>query len=159
MPSALLFLTVHDFIFQNACATSATEAEETVQECMVSLQSISIGAWLAISSPTLYSIAAWQLNVDILTVNILPACRATRILHDSCRPSVIYSHLLQEWVLDGNSQGQTSEHGFLRPVFRASPFGAEARRVEAGPASPMIVFLDEGNLCRSVAVASRGNSE
>ena len=55
---------------------------------------------------------------------------------------------LQEWVFQDS---QRQETGIFRPVFRASPFGAEARRDKAGPAVPSILFLDEGNLCRCLS--------
>ncbi len=50
---------------------------------------------------------------------------------------------------------QKVQVGIFRPVFRASPFSAEARRVKAGPALPSILFLDEGNLCRSAPTLTR----
>ncbi|KAK9846070.1 hypothetical protein WJX84_010618 [Apatococcus fuscideae] len=58
--------------------------------------------------------------------------------------------ITQEWSLQGGHREPASRNGIFRPVFRASPFSAEARRVKAGPAAPTILFLDEGNLCRSV---------
>ena len=59
---------------------------------------------------------------------------------------------------DAEAQRQTAAaHGLqtaVAPVFRTSPYSAEAQAVRAASCTARLLFLDEGNLCRHAAVCS-----
>ena len=41
-----------------------------------------------------------------------------------------------------------SDMSWIQPVYRASPYAAEARRAQRSSAQASILFVDEGNHCR-----------
>ena len=86
-------------------------------------------------------------------------------------PSELRQHLLQLWAKrrseeqnlekqrvkerdDHASSAQDGQEGpdmsrWIRPVYRASPYAAEAQRAQRRTAQASILFVDEGNHCRS----------
>jgi len=48
----------------------------------------------------------------------------------------------------GREAGDALPGMYLQPVFRASPYRAEAARRRAGSTTARLLFVDEGNHCR-----------